>query len=185
MRILVVLIASILVLALLVSTAKSDFTGFGRSVRINFAYHIGAAKSDDIITNTSNYIISQDSGIVSGIIFSGSESFGTLNNNTVSSENYSLQLKQSLEKNRFYFFLTNGTAAQVESKISYVSKDIIIPKTIGEYSIFFDGTPPLYIRLQYSNKDIINSSILSKGNLIVRNEGMSDRGWKIVIESIG
>lgn len=170
----------IIIIFTIFSISSAEFRGFGRSVQMDFAFHINDSKVNDEISNSTNYILVQDNvlNITAGLIFSGSESFGTNYSSTV--DDYIIQLKQSLDKNRFYLVFTNATKGKIESKLP-LSYDKILQKTFADFSYIAKKKFPLFIRLEYT-KINLNKVRFGKGEILIKNEGIENGLTKIRIE---
>jgi len=174
----IVIFIAMLLVQLSFAISSPGFNSFGRSVTMNFAFHIGNSKSNDTITYTDRYISSHDEVAVLALV-SGS-AFGTSFSELVN--DYKLEIRQPLENNRFFLAFTAGDNQSIASKANL---SIIIPKTFGELT----KSPtsfPVYLRLEYSDIDIINSIRWGLGprELIIKNEGDINNRHKISIELI-
>jgi len=156
----------------------TQFYGYGRSVRMNLNFHIGTSKNDDEFRYNNTYVLANDS-VVAGLIFSGSQDFGTVVNNSGAAD-YSLQLKQSAVNNKFYVVFTKGGWSDVQDKISSIDKEHLLSTTFGHFFKIIPDNFPLFIRLDYYDVDILNSTEITRGELVIKNEGKNGQGsWKI------
>ncbi|MCX6818943.1 MAG: hypothetical protein NT129_02990 [Candidatus Aenigmarchaeota archaeon] len=174
----IVIFIAMLLVQLSFAISSPGFSAFGRSVTMNFAFHIGSSKSNDTITYTDRYISSHDAGAVLALV--SSSAFGTSFSELAN--DYKLEIRQPLENNRFLMAFTTGNNQNIASKANLSS---IIQKTFGELT----KSPtsfPVYLRLEYSDIDIINSIRWGPGSreLIIKNEGESNNRHKISIELI-
>ena len=168
----ILFIAVLLILQIASAVTSPGFPTFGRSVTMNLAFHIGDNKNDDTITYTDNYISSHDAGVVLALV--SNAAFGTRFSEL--SEDYLLEMRQPLD-NRFYLTFTKGNNQTIANKTKYV----IVPRTFGNLAMP-PGQFPLYLRLEYSDIDIINRVRWERGyrEIIISNEGKNEKGQHIV-----
>jgi hypothetical protein len=177
MRVRYYFLAIFLAIILVAVVAMAEFHGYGRSVKMNMAFHIGASKSDDALERNDTYVFASD-GATAGMIFSGSQDFGTEIKD--SGADYSLQLKQSLQGNEFYVLFTQSDKSQVLGKIAGINKDMLLSKTFGDFPEVAPKSFPVFIRLDYYDIDLLNKTEIGRGDLVIKNEGRNERGMPIV-----
>lgn len=143
----------------------AGFQTFGRSVQLNMAFHIGDSKDDDIITQNDNYISSQDGNVVLAIV--SERAFGT--RFSYSRDNL-LEMRVPLSSNRFFLTFTKGNNATIASKLGTI--DNILPRRFGDLSYSKPGSFPIFLRLEYSDIDLINGLrwIAGSRELLIKNE---------------
>ncbi|MFH0832701.1 MAG: hypothetical protein V1900_03220 [Candidatus Aenigmatarchaeota archaeon] len=165
----------LIVLILLSSVAIAGFSTFGRSVTMNLAFHIADNKSDDIILINDSYVLAEDNGTVLALLSSGTV-FGTRNTSYNASENL-FEAKQSLD-NRFLLVFTSGNNQTILSKLNLIGEKKIPAKTLGNLSYYSPSSFPLYLRLDYSDVDIISKLHWPSGarEIIIKNEGKNAQG---------
>ncbi|MBI5061179.1 MAG: hypothetical protein HZB67_02595 [Candidatus Aenigmarchaeota archaeon] len=175
----------ILFIFVVILASSSSLAGYGRSVKMNLAFHIGDSKSNDEINYGNKYAIVNDS-VAAGLLFSGAEVFNTSVNTGYSSSDNMLQLKQSLDGNKFYIVCAKSNFSGVYSKVSQIDKDRLLAKTFSGYEQTKPRVFPVFIRLEYENVDILNKTDIKRGTLLVKNEGKDERGlWRISLAVVG
>ena len=152
------------------------FSGFGRSVLMNLAFHI-ASRTGDVFNSSNEYVLSQNNNVTLALISAGSQSFGSRINETYSANDYLFEMKQGIEGNRFLLVFTKGNWQTIKNKIPVVNEDKILTKTFGDLDYSVPDTFPLSLRLEYTDIDIINRTVWSgSGELIIKNQGLNARG---------
>lgn len=171
---LAVFIAALMLLQVSVAEESPGFSTFGRSVTLNFAFHIGSSKNNDVVTYTDNYISSHDSGTV--LAMASYSPFGT--GFSELPDDYMLSMRQELDKNRFFLAFTKGDNNTIGGKINPGN---MVAKTFGDLTRP-GGMFPLYLRLEYDDIDITNIIRFGSGyrEILVKNEGENEKGHQKV-----
>jgi hypothetical protein len=171
----VIFIAILLISQISFAVTSPGFNAFGRSVTMNFAFHMGNSKNNDTLTYTDHYISSNDAGVVLALV--ANTAFGTAFSELP--DDYMLEMRQPLENNRFFLAFTKGDNQTIENKANISG---IIPKTFGELTKL-PTSFPVYLRLEYSNIDIISRIRWGPGSreIIIKNEGDSGNMHRISI----
>lgn len=159
-------------------TYSKEYAVYGRTATMNLAYHIGDSKNNDGIFYSSNYISSEDNGIVFGMASSGKNTFSASYNGNYSSSDYLISMDQSLEKNMFLIVFTNGTSANIRDKMSLLGDRKIPVKLFGFLTYSLPGSFPLFLKLQYNDIDIISKTrwVAGARELVIKNEGRNGQG---------
>ena len=181
---LVTIFSLIIILIFIVNTssieASPGFSDTGNSVTMNFAFHIGSSKDDDIITYYDNYVSSHDDNVVLALVFADSV-FGTQINSSYSANDYIIRMRQPSDDNRFLIVFTTGSNQTIADKVDKISNGVL-SKTFGSLTAKKPGTISTFMRLEYTDIDLISRVRWAKGEneLVIKNEGLNNQGNSIV-----
>jgi len=160
------------------AATSSGYNTFGRSVETVFAFHIGALKDNDAVTLNNRFVLAED-GIVAGLY--SPRAFGTRTSATVADNIF--RLRQPLERNSFVIFFTNSTNQTFEKSVE--NSPTIPRKTLGLFSPVIPEMFSIFVRLQYSDIDIVDKTRWISGSRQLRifNNGLDNASLPMI--SIG
>ncbi|MBI5332456.1 MAG: hypothetical protein HZB65_02700 [Candidatus Aenigmarchaeota archaeon] len=164
---------------------------YGHDVQMNMRYNIG--NDDKIYANNTqlagdgewiglekNYIVSQSSDIVAGLVFAGSvfNKIGFARHGP----DYTLSMNQG-DDNKFIIVMTNSSHEDIDKKYESVGK--LLSTSFG-HAVGKGANFIVYLQLQYYDIDILDSFFWQGERVIqVRNEGKNERGiTKIAVTKI-
>lgn len=169
----ILIVVFTVILASTVNAADSaGFNKVGENVKIVITPSMGSPCDDQISYNDS-FIAAKDTPMFA-LVSSGS-AFGSRITNV--SCDYTMELKQGLNNNRFLLTFTNATAQNIENKASFLDNQEIPETRFGELFYTIPTSFRIYLRLAYETLNLVNRIRLIAGatDLIVQNTGKDYR----------